>query len=289
MVATGNARAKRKNDSSITDTKIEPVLKALKKNDIILQFQALHQKFEALEEQNKNLLQENKNHIEAIILLEETVKLLENKSSNVELKSVTVQTEIIRCEECEFPAEDVNDLVYHMYEFHPLQGNEKGMECHYCDDKFESKRDLMFHRKQAHIEKVQFCVHFNDGKCAFGDTCWFSHDASSKKSCQEYKCSICEKEFKIKSVFMYHRKTEHSETVPICKHEITGSCQYGFQNCWFNHNKAQIDENESINENINENNFMKNNQNNEIMQKLVEMVEKYTQRIVQLENMLVKQ
>ena len=286
MVATGNTRAKRKNDSS---TAIEPAMKALKKNDIILQYKALQQKYEAVEEKNKILLQENQNHIEAISLLEETVQLLENKSAKVEQKSVTVRTEIIRCEECEFPAEDVHELVYHMFEFHPLQGNEKGMECHYCSEEFKSKNELMFHRKLNHIEKVQICVNFDDGKCTFGDTCWFSHDTSSKKSIQVYKCNICEEEFKIKSVYMNHRKAKHSESMPICKYEITGSCQYGFQNCWFNHNKAQIDENESINENINEKNFMKNNQNNEIMQKLVEMVEKYTQRIVQLENMLVKQ
>ena len=283
MVATG---AKRKNDSS-ADTKIEPALKALKKNDIIIQFKALQQKYEAVEEKNKILLQEKKNDTEAIILLEETVKLLEKNCSKVEQKSVTVQTEIIRCEECEFPAEDVNDLVYHMYEFHPLQVNEEGMECHYCSNKFESKSELMIHRKLLHIEKVQFCVNFNDGKCTFGDTCWFSHDTSSKRSCQEFKCNICEKEFKIKSVYMNHRKAKHSESIPICKHEITGSCRYGSQNCWFNHNKIQIDENESMNENTNENE--NNSQNNEIMQKLIEMVEKYTQRIIHLENMLVKQ
>ena len=163
MVATG---AKRKNDSS-ADTKIEPALKALKKNDIIIQFKALQQKYEAVEEKNKILLQENQNHIEAISLLEETVQLLENKSAKVEQKSVTVRTEIIRCEECEFPAEDVHELVYHMFEFHPLQGNEKGMECHYCSEEFKSKNELMFHRKLNHIEKVQICFNFNDGNLYF--------------------------------------------------------------------------------------------------------------------------
>ena len=54
MVATGNTRPKRKNDSS--DTKIEPAMKALKKNDIILQFKALQHKYEAVEEQNKIIL-----------------------------------------------------------------------------------------------------------------------------------------------------------------------------------------------------------------------------------------
>ena len=90
-------------------------------------------------------------------------------------------------------------------------------------------------------------------------------------------------------MYMNHRKAKHSEIVPSCKNEITGGCQYGSQNCWFNHNNIQIDEYANMNENTNENmNNMKNNPNNEIMQKLVEMVEKYSQRIIKLENMLVK-
>ena len=178
-------------------------MKALKKNDIIIQYKALQQKYEFLEVQNKLLLEEKKNNLEAIVLLEETVTILENKSSKVEKKSVTVQTEIIRCEECEFPADNINDLVYHMYEFHPLEGLfENSMECHYCDDKFKSKSEVMAHSKLVHKENVQFCFNFNDGKCSFGDTCWFSHDPTSGTLCQEYKCSFCDEEFKIKSVYM---------------------------------------------------------------------------------------
>ena len=37
-----------------------------------------------------------------------------------------------------------------------------------------------------------------------------------------------------------------------------------------------------------ENNYEKKNQNDEIMQKMVEMIEKYSQRIVILENMMVQ-
>ena len=100
---------KRKNESS--DAKIEPAMKALKKNDIIIQFKALQNRYDALEEQNRILLQEKSNHTEAIILLEETVSILEIRCSKVDQTSVEVQTEIIRCEECDFPAESMNDLV----------------------------------------------------------------------------------------------------------------------------------------------------------------------------------
>ena len=77
MVANG--RMKRKNESN--ETKIEPKLKALKKNDILVQFTALKIRYDALEKENRNLIEDKKNNIEAILLLDETVKLLEKKIS----------------------------------------------------------------------------------------------------------------------------------------------------------------------------------------------------------------
>ena len=47
MDATVNQKAKRKNKSS--DVKLEPAMKALKKDDIILQFNCLQEKFEGTE------------------------------------------------------------------------------------------------------------------------------------------------------------------------------------------------------------------------------------------------
>ena len=58
-MSTANTRCKRKNKT--IDIKIEPAMKALKKNDIIIQFKAHQKKYEDLEEQNKSLILENKN------------------------------------------------------------------------------------------------------------------------------------------------------------------------------------------------------------------------------------
>ena len=149
MVVTANQKAKRKNKSS--DLRIEPAMKALKKDDIILQYNALLEKFGAIKSQNMLRQQEKTNHVEAILLLEETVQILENKSSHLEKKSITVQTEIIRCEECEFPADDIHDLVYHMYESHPLETQDNSIACNFCSDKFKSKAELMMHKKRDHI------------------------------------------------------------------------------------------------------------------------------------------
>ena len=56
-------------------------MKALKKEDIIVQFNALQAKFDIIEKKNIDLEQEKKSHIEAINLLEETIKKLEDQAN----------------------------------------------------------------------------------------------------------------------------------------------------------------------------------------------------------------
>ena len=71
MSSKGNQRVKRKNIFS--DTKSEPNMKALKKEDIIAQFDALKAKFDILKKKNIFLVKKNislekddMTHIEAI-------------------------------------------------------------------------------------------------------------------------------------------------------------------------------------------------------------------------------
>ena len=47
---------------------------------------------------------------------------------------------MIRCKECEYPADDIYDLGEHVYEFHG-EHEKSSLECHYCDEKFQSKRN----------------------------------------------------------------------------------------------------------------------------------------------------
>ena len=85
---------------------------------------------------------------------------------------------------------------------------------------------------------------------------------------------------------MKHRKANHNENVPNCENENTGSCPYNSIKCWFNHCKVYNGEpSEQINDSFNDG---KKRQNNDMMQKLVKMVEKYSERIVILENMFIK-
>ena len=100
-------------------------MKALKKDDIIARFIALQSNYNNLVKQNRSLEEEKKVHLEAIQLLEETVKVLETtakkdkvETSTKEIQTITFETDITRCNECDYPADDLVDLGEHMYEFH---------------------------------------------------------------------------------------------------------------------------------------------------------------------------
>ena len=71
---------------------------------------------------------------------------------------------------------------------------------------------------------------------------------------------------------MKHRKSEHSESVPSCKHVLNGACGYGQSKCWFTHNDSEIE-----NQNLNV-------KDQEITEKMLDMMEKITQRLQLLEN-----
>ena len=79
--------------------------------------------FDNLKKENEVLITENKKNIEMICMLEETVKLLEKKLNYVETAHNNVETQTdeqdhMRCNECEYPAEDIYDLGEHLYKFH---------------------------------------------------------------------------------------------------------------------------------------------------------------------------
>ena len=285
MTPSGNDRVVKRKIKDI-ETKVEPVKKALKKNEILSHYAALQQKYEALEKENRLLVEENRllvdqgqKNMEVILLLEETVKLLEARASasKVEKTSVTVQTELIRCDECEFPAECMVDLVDHMHEFHPLGGYEPGIVCNHCGENLESKNSLMNHRKKFHSEMISPCINFSEGKCNYGELCWFSHDASKRIILPEFTCNLCDKKFKIKSQFMKHRKEENFKSVQNCRDDKSGNCQHGPYSCWFIHDGI------SENKNMAKENVI---ENSEIIKKLFEMMEVFTKRLVHIENIV---
>ena len=76
---------------------------------------------------------------------------------------------------------------------------------------------------------------------------------------------------------MKHKKSEHIATVKECRNassDSSESCSYGEQTCWFHHDKTVV------------NNELDNNKNEEVIENIFKMMEKYTLRIIDLENLI---
>ena len=186
------------------------------------------------------------------------------------------------CDKCSYEAEDLYDFDAHRWSEHISYSEDSpdSIVCSFCDQIFERKGELMRHKKNEHEENVKTCWKFTAGNCTFeDDKCWFMHNREIKST--EYKCQLCEKVFATLPDFMQHRKRFHEQIVQECKNETKGSCIYGKRNCWFRHK-----ENEStkeINETINKHNEDDSKENNEVIERMMKMMETLTKRIVQME------
>ena len=268
---------------------------------------------------NQALEEENKKYLDKIKGLEERVSVLEKQntsSKNTTQKEYAAkysQTEsegIVFCYECEFPADDYHDLGEHMLEFHfvgtcnlcdetfttkekledhlvddhnqasdsegPIpEFTDTRFSCNHCEKCFSSKKDLMVHKKHQHKEMTNICWNFESGTCVFGaEHCWFIH---SKSSSADIKCKICDGQFKTKAQYHIHKKEKHPSLVPMCNNALKGQCEFGEKYCWFIHKENEIKQDDTKNEvqNIDE--------NNEVLERLFNIVEKNSDRINQLE------
>ena len=221
--------------------------------------------------QNKydELLNENKNNLEKIGVLEKKIASLEEKPP------------FFRCDECEYPAEDLCELGEHIYFNHNSDNCEDIYNCNFCEETFESKTELMTHKKNNHEENITICKYFMEDKCAFdAKKCWYSHnkldEESSRQPLKEYICVLCKETFQVKSEFMKHKKSNHSNNVSLCKNNKNSlTCKFD-ENCWFIHDN-------NLTKNISE-----NQQNNEVTEKIFKMLEQFTERIESLEKELKK-
>ena len=236
----------------------------------------------------------------------------QNSSSKVTTQATYVykycQTKsegIIFCYECEFPADDFHDLGEHMLEFHFLgdceecdetfntkeklqdhlvdehgQGgnnldiNSENFSCNHCEQGFTSKKDLMMHKKHQHLEMISTCWGFAAGSCEFGsEKCWFRHSMSNSA---DIKCKICDEKFGTKPEYQKHRKKKHPGLVPRCNYDVEGKCKFGIEFCWFIHKEDENNE-------VNPNNDDQIKENNEVLTRLLDLVENMSERMKQIE------
>ena len=179
---------------------------------------------------------------------------------------------------CRSGSDLINHLKKHEETFNPsYQKSEHGKFepcCNFCENIFDTTNALMIHKKKYHSEKVKECWNLVQGECVFGDErCWFIH--SDKNSAtfeiQEFKCKTCGKVENDVNNFLLHKRNEHEETVQQCRNGE--SCTYK-QNCWFLHKKQ-------LNKETDQNNL-------EVVERIFNMMENFTERIVKLEKIMKK-
>ena len=124
---------------------------------------------------------------------------------------------------------------------------------------------------------VRICRHFSEGFCEFSDEiCWYKHTAPENfPQTKKFKCSLCDKVFEIKSDFMKHRKMDHNEYVSVCKLNSNGSCHFGKEKCWYKHEDEVVNQFENWNDD-----------NQEMMTRIFDMMEKFAERFDLIENQL---
>ena len=278
------------------------------KSELIVQLNALQGKYDVLQNEHENSLQ-------TIKTLQEKVSVLQKRKQESPIigksqESQTFSNDIqISCNQCIYLATCEEELNWHMGYEHDLSDElffdkdffcevcdrfckteseliehkqvhipskvKVSVDCNFCEKHFLTQSDLMSHKKIEHAVKVATCWNFSSGKCDFQDEeCWFIHRLNGKHDIKQLTCSFCDKIFSVLPELLKHRKKEHKDLIAPCRNILKGACKYGTSKCWFNHDDI---------ENPNESEVNVNKENNNVIQKLFEMMETMTERIVQME------
>ena len=101
---------------------------------------------------------------------------------------------------------------------------------------FDGYYNLMDHRKNVHPSNKK-CRNYLKGECSFGDKCWYVHEEkpSNESSFDNFKCNLCDSNYKGRTNFMKHKKLLHPEYVSSCGKLSTGNCKRNDNDCWFSH------------------------------------------------------
>ena len=154
------------------------------------------------------------------------------------------------CNECPFQANTADELLKHLRVtgHQPSNAvNDKAKnaidfkECYTCKMQFNGYYNLMEHRKNVHPSSKK-CRNY-PASCTFGEKCWYVHEqpmeVDLEKDVQQtssnFKCNVCDEEFKERVCFMKHKKTEHPNSILECQNFKRGKCQRTDELCWFKH------------------------------------------------------
>ena len=93
------------------------------------------------------------------------------------------QARSYNCEECAFQATGGGSskaLLKHFRES-GHKANSLEEKCYSCGEIFSTFADLMIHRREKHIDKINKCRYYAEGSCKFGQRCWYSHEMTENR------------------------------------------------------------------------------------------------------------
>ena len=296
------------------------------KKDLIIQLTKLQEKYDNLENEFRDLGKENEalkiknnENSEKIKGMQKTIENFEKDATTTTKHTQTVRGMDLKCIECNFEALTNTELSWHMGEIHGWSDDQKNEEidmsagprycskcdfegadgyeldghiwsehdgndgesfsCQFCEENFSFLKDLMVHKKSFHNEKVSICWNFSNKTCGYGEDCWFNHKESVTAQ-NVIECGICEKTFTSIILNKKHMKSEHAEKVKKCSKYKEGWCSYS-DNCWFIHENFSIENGENNEKDKNEN-------NEDMVKRLFNIVEKFTKRVIKNEEIMKK-
>ena len=139
------------------------------------------------------------------------------------------------CYKCEYQGGDESDLKNHLTSTHDT---DEEHNCSKCCFQGTSSNELKKHIIIKHMINCTECEFYCDNKRNFE-----THKLLIHANKNPIRCRICGETLQSKADLMNHRKTEHIETVAICKNIIKdGYCTFSNQGCWWNHQKQPENE-----------------------------------------------
>ena len=153
------------------------------------------------------------------------------------------------CDECDYQTFSFQFLEKHVQITHrpPSQSatadvSEAKYQCKDCGQEFTEKWTMMNHMRDTHGKSKRKCRYKDTNECKHGSIkCWYSHDDESDPQSDSFEsvsitCKVCQNSFSSKSQLLKHRKSEHKETVPMCREIKEGKiCRFPEDQCWYRH------------------------------------------------------
>ena len=142
-----------------------------------------------------------------------------SKRSKIQNKT-QIQDKELTCTQCDFKGKSRVEVVKHKNTKHPTQSTEE-FNCYDCDFQGTAEAEVRRHRN-------------------------LKHSLNTEREESTIQCKVCGETFGKKWNFMRHRKDQHIHIVAPCRNEMSRSCSFSAEMCWWNHDRNQNSNNENI-------------------------------------------